>query len=656
LKAPYPIIAAASLLAVFCEAKARGVSPYLPLDMSPHIERQVERVLILAGKPVMRRPIAAATVLDALPRACEVDRATCEDVRRYLQRYMKSWGVTTAEVQGAVTSGDSQSVIPNAHGERVDSAWRVEAQGFWQPTDYALLNVGGIAYDGEATPTGSFVSLGFDWAQLDLGYRDHWLSPLTDSSSLISTEAPTMPSVTLSNYEPISPLGISYEVFAAEMSEQEGITIRDTVTTGKPRLAGLHGAIEPVIGYALAITRLTQYGGGARNSGTFSDFKSALLESSNVLGTDVGAQNRVVALTSSIQFPGKLPLAVHAEYSAEDNAYKGNKLLGATNFSFGLDFPVLFDAFDLTIEASEWQNDWYVHYLYPEGLTNEGRGIGHWFGDQRLFGDAIGGASQMLRAGWRTPWGGYLQALYRTSNHDTDWRRSEDAGFQYERTQALGVAYSGNVRGWPFTAEIVAGEDAFGDSFARFTGSIDITDLGARYASRYSDPQTSSDSSVEFFVDAGAYYHSVRRILASNQPIIRTNSQTTTHAGIGVRRKVSTRNDIGVRVEVDQDVDGYQLWSFRAIDYRFRWTRNVAFSGFFGAGRYNIRLPAYGYYWGIGVQYIDVLPKWDIGLDARHHEKLGRDKTLPNDPPVQEDRTRMFFDTDGFALSLTRRF
>jgi len=37
------------------------------------IEHQIERVLILAGKPVMSRPIAAATVLDALPKACKID-------------------------------------------------------------------------------------------------------------------------------------------------------------------------------------------------------------------------------------------------------------------------------------------------------------------------------------------------------------------------------------------------------------------------------------------------------------------------------------------------------------------------------------------------------------------------------------------------------
>ncbi len=44
-------------------ALARGVTPYLPLNLDPEVERQVERVLILADKPVMTRPIPAATVI-----------------------------------------------------------------------------------------------------------------------------------------------------------------------------------------------------------------------------------------------------------------------------------------------------------------------------------------------------------------------------------------------------------------------------------------------------------------------------------------------------------------------------------------------------------------------------------------------------------------
>src|SRR6201993_110475 len=80
--------------------QARGVTPYLPLNLDPELEREVERVLILGGKPVMTRPIPAAAVLDALPRACRVDPVLCSRVRRALRQYMQDTGVEFASVEG----------------------------------------------------------------------------------------------------------------------------------------------------------------------------------------------------------------------------------------------------------------------------------------------------------------------------------------------------------------------------------------------------------------------------------------------------------------------------------------------------------------------------------------------------------------------------
>ncbi len=209
------------------EAAARGVSPYLPLGMSPDMDRKIQRVLVLGGRTVMRRPIPAAVVLEALPRACVRDQVLCSEVRTYLQRYMGRAGVTHARVTGAVVDGDSKSTQPNAHGVGVDEAWEARVSAYYQPNDYLLISAGGMASEDEAAPTGSMLSFGVDYAQLDIGFRDHWLSPLNDSSSLISTQAPTMPSITLSNYKPIGPLGLSYEVFAAEMSRQQEIPSLD---------------------------------------------------------------------------------------------------------------------------------------------------------------------------------------------------------------------------------------------------------------------------------------------------------------------------------------------------------------------------------------------------------------------------------------------
>jgi len=55
-------------------ASASGVSPYLPLNLSPEIERKVERVLVLGGEPVLTRPISVDKVLRALPRARRLEK------------------------------------------------------------------------------------------------------------------------------------------------------------------------------------------------------------------------------------------------------------------------------------------------------------------------------------------------------------------------------------------------------------------------------------------------------------------------------------------------------------------------------------------------------------------------------------------------------
>src|SRR5262249_9599817 len=118
-------------------AFAGGVTPYLPLNLEPEIESQIERVLILGDHPVMTRPIPAAAVLDALPKACKVDAALCARVRRYLSRFMHNVGIAHAGIEGASSSGaGSGTVLPNRYGMTADSHWDATAQVYAQPSDY----------------------------------------------------------------------------------------------------------------------------------------------------------------------------------------------------------------------------------------------------------------------------------------------------------------------------------------------------------------------------------------------------------------------------------------------------------------------------------------------------------------------------------------
>jgi hypothetical protein len=83
--------------------------------------------------------------------------------------------------------------------------------------------------------------------------------------------------------------------------------------------------------------------------------------------------------------------------------------------------------------------------------------------------------------------------------------------------------------------------------------------------------------------------------------------------------------------------------------------RKLAIGAFFGVGRYDLTLPAHGYYFGAGLQYRDLLPGWDVGVDYRLHDKLNRDKGLPADPESNPGLSRRFVDIDGISFYVSKR-
>jgi len=633
-------------------ATARGVTPYLPLHLAPEIERDIERALILADKPALARPFAAAMVLDALPGACRRDAALCKRVKRYLQRYMPDLAITHLGIEGG-TTGEHAHAVPNRHGLDSESAWAFSATGHFRPSDHLLISAGAVGDDTNVTPTGSMLSLGFEYAQLDVGFRDHWLSPFSDSATLLSTNAATLPSITLSNYAPIGRLGFQYELFLAEMEYSDRIAYQGGYTAGEPRLGGIRLAIEPGGGWSLSANRVVQFGGGERGGRSAGDFFDALFKphdydnTSDSWSSDEEFGNQTAAWTSRMLIPGRVPFAVYFEYAGEDTSYSGNYRLGNVAFSAGIDFPLLWNAFDFTYEFSEWQNGWYVHSIYGDGLTNEGHGIGHWFGDARYSGDAVGGQSHMARLGWRARYGGSAQLRYRTlSNEDY-------SGLGYSRAQELALRYSHPWRSLVFGGEATVGRDVFGDTysrlaaFARFGAELD-GGLG-------SNADDVDDETVDYFIDLGGSASRVRvELAATRDDKYVTNTTYAPHVGVGARRVVSEHSDLGARIEFDR-IEDELLIAVRALDYRYRFNRHAAMTAFAGAARYNVATPAFGYYLGMGAQWRNVLPSMDLNFDVRYGDKLARDKLLSSDPG-SDVRPDMFFDVMGATLYFSYRW
>jgi hypothetical protein len=648
-------------------ALAGGVSAYLPLNLEPEMERQIERVLILADEPILKRPFAVALVEDALPQACKVDEPLCLKVKRYLQRYSRDYAVTHASATGAITHDATGIIVPNEHGLAASSPWELSAQGYVQPNDYLLASAGAIAYQGRTVPAGSLLSVGFTWAQLDVGYRDHWLSPATDSSMLISTEAPTLPSVTLSNSEPLTRLGFQYEFFLARMKQVgepgqtgDNILYNGRGSVGNPRLFVTQLSIEPFPGWSIGANRLLQYGGGSGLPDSASFLARDFFKPSGLSQTQ---GNQQASYVSRFLFPGKTPFAVYFQYAGEDNSDGGSYLLGNAALTAGLDIPRLGRYFDVTYEFSEWQNIWYVHNIFLEGTTDYGIVEGNWGAQERNFNDGLGARSQMLRVGWEPPFGGYLEERVRTlvnQNYyggDTRIYSPTNTPFPYHHYYDFTVRYSRPWKDLTVGGEVFAGRDVDGQSFTRLSGFV-------RYGG---DERTRDDGSLnedsysgapegrgaELFVDAGMSVNRVRTDLEPGIAITTSGWGFDPHIGLGARRAVSANGDLGVRVEADE-VQGHDLIGVRPIDYRYRFSDSFALGSFAGVDRYDLATPAYSIYFGLGAAWRDILPKWDLDFELRHAQNIARDHVLATDP--QGPRPESFYKVESALMYLSRRF
>lgn len=445
---------------------ARGVSPYLPVNISPEIERKIERVLILAEQPQLKRPFAAATVLDALPRACERDAELCEDVRRYLVSLTRTAGISHASL-GLGGGTDADVPLPNRHGMTSQSDYEAAAAIYWQPGDRFLVSGGAVAYEGDTTPTGTVASVGGEYLQIDVGFRDHWWSPSQDNAMLLSTQAATLPSVTISNYTPFTRAKLRYEAFLGESSESANIAFGSGYTTGKPRIAGLHLSVEPLAGWSIGVSRLLQYGGGDREDSLSELFKAFFDPASNDNAGPAGGEfgNQVASFTSQLVLGEPFPVAVYFEYAGEDTSRSNNVRLGNSALSAGITLPKLGRNLAATFELTEWQNGWWVHGIYQDGLTNDGHVLGHWGGDWRVRGDGVGARSAFARVTWE-PAFGTLETSYRQLDNE------DYTAASYETARQIDARYSRPWEQWFVGAELTFGRDVFGESYSRLGAFI----------------------------------------------------------------------------------------------------------------------------------------------------------------------------------------
>ena len=227
---------------------------------------------------------------------------------------------------------------------------------------------------------------------------------------------------------------------------------------------------------------------------------------------------------------------------------------------------------------------------------------------------------------------------------------------QYFHANELTFEYA---RPWQHStvgASIDAGRDVFGQHYERLSGFMRFGDE-ATGAVAADDEESSLANDIpeglETFFDAGMNANRVLVDLSDSIPRTDTGANIAPHLAVGARRAVSDHQDLGTRLELDE-IDHHPLVGIRLIDYRYRFNGPLAVSGFLGAARYALATPATGFYLGSGVQYRNLLPGWDLGMDLRYAVKVARDHLLPSDPTGP--RPDSFYDITSATLYLSHRF
>jgi hypothetical protein len=625
-----------------------GISPYLPVDLPSPQARQVTLLFALADEPILRRPVSLAAVDAAMARACPSDPALCEAMDSWLSRYRAPAGLTTLNAETALADG-TRVPMANRHGLRSSDAWQLDFGGQWQPSRYLLLSAGVFAREGDIVPTGTVFSAGNEFARVDVGFRDRWVSPLGDSAFLQSTQATTMASVSVSNERPISRARLGYEFHVSRMSWSQRIIAGDVITQGHPLLAGMQVSIQPAPGWSLGVGRQLQFGGGSRDSRPKSLLKAFFAPNhydNFRTGRPEEFGNQQAAWSSSFVYPGSRPLIVSLEFAGEDTSHGTPGRLGNAGLTLGIDAPRLWRNIGLRYEISEWQNDLYTHHLYRDGLVNRGQVIGHWGAAWRAPEDSVGGRSQSLALQW---------SLSNGRSLDLQWRVLSNQFYSpvaYRRAMEMTATYAMPLGRMHAGTELMLGRDVFGENYYRLAAFARLRQPGDLRGAPVGPGATAQGASM--FVDMGVALSRLR--ISSDTPGAPTQTlamRLEPHLGLGLRRAVWTRSDLGVRLELER-VDGHALLAVRALDYRYRLGRSLAVTGFMGAARLGLQTPAYGYYAGGGVQWRDVRPRWDANLDVRYGDKLARDEVGPAGTLL--GNIDVFHDLFSAALYVSRRF
>ena len=468
----FKIIFLLNLCVINVASFAKGPSPYLPLQVDPLIELELNRLATLAKLPLLTKPYHAATINRYLKKIADSHPTLHTRITTYLSRYKKKAALTHATVK--LSYADTENIaIPNQRGQMADANYQASFSGFWQVNKYLILNGGGSYFEGgDLLKTNTFISFGLDVLQVDIGYREHWLSPFQESAVLLSTQAKAPLSVTISNPTLLTDFNIKYEFSVGLLDKQDGIRFdRDKpAVSGEPALLMMHLSAQPFDWWTVGFNRTLMFGGDEKV--TLGDVWEGIIDpvnSDNCGGEGTDLQdcseelgNQQASITNKFDLSlFHMPASFYYEYAGEDTSNYSNNRLGNIAHSFGLFLPYLNETMSLNMEFTNFQSAWYTHHIYGEGYSNDKVKMGHWWGSMKDPKDGTGGKAGSIRFDWQNSNESQITLLYRTASFD------ESSIADYQQSHELEIKYSKVVDSGFLGLKLYFGKNNYDESFVQ---------------------------------------------------------------------------------------------------------------------------------------------------------------------------------------------
>jgi hypothetical protein len=445
---------------------------YLPIGADNYLQNQVDHLFLQTSGNPMKKPYSLASIDRALNQIENTNPSLYQAVNNGLEPYRVKDSISRVGLVARV-SADEDMPIANQRGLSSDEYLQAFAEGSWRPNDYTVVQAG-VEYRanaGSLVPYNTFVGFSKGNLQLDLGYREHWYSPFSFSSQLISNNAEMGPSITLSTVSPIERFWqANVELFYTRLDKvKSGIRYIDQWYDGSPHLIGTHLSISPTESWTLGFNRMLQFGGGPREVST-GDIVKAFFDpvandnsySSEQRATEFGDQ--MASVTSSYRVNLGMPIEIYAELAGEDTQGGSNLSLGNQATNLGIFIPQVRDKFALRYEYNRHKTAWYTHHLYAFGNTNSAFVYGNYIADQRDFGHGVPVSAHKatldymtsLKSGWR---GSIL-------TH----RNQEKA--RYERAYEIVLEHRRNFNQHPIQLSFTMGSNVYSEKYSQIKASI----------------------------------------------------------------------------------------------------------------------------------------------------------------------------------------